>query len=159
MDRFALLPDILLNQQTVADIVKCNEKINRFGLTITAADANQLVKTRNESLINNGRIEFGGETVKSLILHFCDSPHLSQEEFAPVLHELIEIFYYFKNETLDRLSDDELITLMKKYFDGQSGGSLELLKGRELEQLARDIRSGSEQLRDPDQEAPDEEEL
>jgi len=58
------------------------------------------------------------------------------------LNELIEIFYYFKNETLDQISDDELISLMKKYFDQSCQGSVELLQNRELVALAHNIRYG-----------------
>lgn len=51
--------------------------------------------------------------------------------YVETLHELIEIFYFYKNETLDLISDDELIKFMKNSFDGKCQGSLELLSGRE----------------------------
>ena len=46
----------------------------------------------------------------------------------------------FKNETLDRMSDDDLIKFMEKSFDGQRQSSLELVNGHELERLSRRIR-------------------
>ena len=62
--------------------------------------------------------------------------------YAETLHELTEIFYFYKNETLDLMSDDELIKFMKNSFDGKCQGSLELLSERELANMARNLRYG-----------------
>jgi hypothetical protein len=62
--------------------------------------------------------------------------------YAETLHELIEMFYYYKNETLDLMSDEDLIKFMKGSFDGKCQGSLELLSGRELANMARNLRYG-----------------
>ena len=56
---------------------------------------------------------------------------------------MLETFYYYKNETLDLISDDDLIGFMKERFNGQNQGSIELLSGRELANLAGLIRCGS----------------
>ena len=32
-----------------------------------------------------------------------------------------EIFYYLKNETLDEISDIEIITILDKFYNGYSG--------------------------------------
>ena len=58
------------------------------------------------------------------------------------LVRLTEIFYRFKSETGDRLGDDELLSIMRRAFDGSCGGSVDLLEGRELDILARRVRSG-----------------
>lgn len=47
-----------------------------------------------------------------------------------------------KMETMDIVSDDELIDFMKEAFDGFCKGSLELLAGRALPMLAEHVRSG-----------------
>ena len=137
---FTLLPDLIINQQATNEIIKCNEKTSKYNLILSQKEAKELVRTRNEALTSNGRIEFGGGVINKIIMEFCDSPYLMQSDYANTLHELIETFYYFKNESMDLLSDDELISLMKKYFDDRCNGSLELLQGRELEQLAKNIR-------------------
>ena len=62
--------------------------------------------------------------------------------YEKTLHELIEIFYYYKNETLDLMNDEDLIKYMKKAFNGVCKGSLELLSGRELYNLAYNIHCG-----------------
>lgn len=139
---FMLIPIAAVNKLAIAEIMKCNEITARYGLTLSPAEARELVATRTEALNSNGRIEFAGGIINKLIIKFCDSAFLTQYNYATTLNDLIETFYYFKNETLDEISDDELIALMKKYFDQNCRGSMELLQNRELEALARNIRYG-----------------
>ncbi|MCX7614688.1 MAG: DUF6323 family protein [Clostridiales bacterium] len=151
-EQFSLLPDLIINQQATNEIIKCNEKTSKYGLVLSDKDAIELVETRNAALLSNGRIEFGGGIINKLISEFCNSPFLSQYDYANTLHELIETFYYFKNETLDQIGDDDLIIIMKKYFDDRCNGSIELLQGRELEQLAKNIRFDKKHYEDLDSE-------
>ncbi len=139
---FSLIPVAVQNQQAVVEILGCNEKTRRYGLTLSQADARQLVETRSRALISNGRVEFGGGIIDKLILKFRDSPYLFRQNYVDTLDALIETFYYFKNESLDELSDDALLDAMKTYFDHNCAGSVELLQNRELERLARNIRFG-----------------
>lgn len=46
------------------------------------------------------------------------------------------------NETLDYISNDELIEIMKEYFDNYCQGSLELLEGKVLYKIVDNIRRG-----------------
>jgi hypothetical protein len=136
-----LMPlDKLSRHLAVEEIVELNEKSSRHGLSLTHLDAAQLVEARGETLRAVGRIEIGGSTIGKLIEAFCDSSYINQQDYADTLHQLLEVFYYMKNETLDLVSDDELIGLMKAYFETRCRGSLELLKDRELERLARNLR-------------------
>jgi hypothetical protein len=132
----------LIQKQAVAEIEKCNDLTAQFGLALSHADAAALVETRALALKNNGRIEFGGGVIDKIIREFCDSPYISMHNYAGTLHELTEIFYFYKNETLDLMSDDDLIKFMKSSFDGKCQGSLELLSGRELANMARNLRYG-----------------
>lgn len=97
----------------------------------------ELTESRAEVLRAAGRIEFGGGILPKLIRAICDSPFIEQENYADVLAELQEIFYHFKNETCDRLTDDELIELMVRVFNGRAQGSAEYLAGLTAEALAR----------------------
>lgn len=132
----------LIQKQAVAEIEKCNDFTARFGLILSRADVIELVETRALSLKNNGRIEFGGGAIGRIIWEFCDSPYIYMNNYVETIHELTEMFYYYKNETLDLISDKDLIKFMKKSFDGKCQGSLELLAGRELANLARSLRYG-----------------
>ncbi len=129
----------LIQKQAISEVLKMNDETAKYGLTLTEQQAVDLVKTRSDSLKNAGRIEFSGGVIDKLILAFCDSPYITQENYEDSLHELMDIFYSFKNETLDRISDKHLISFMQKSFNGTCCGSLELLSERELPALARKL--------------------
>jgi hypothetical protein len=149
-----LLPVSLIREQAVTQIMRCNEKTTDFGLSLSQMEAMELVQTRQDALQSNGRIEFGAGVIDKLILKFCDSAYLWRQNYAQTLHELLETFYYFKSESLDLISDDELLSVMKECFENSCRGSVALLQNRELEQLARSLRFG---MSDTDrQESPDE---
>ena len=138
----ALSGDALAQRQAMSAILSCNQFSSEHGLTLTEEQAAELVETRGVSLRANGRVEFGGGVIDRLIRAFCSSPYLTAQNYAPTLHELTEIFYCCKNETLDQISDDELIRFMAQAYNGPCGGSLELLANRELAELARRLRFG-----------------
>lgn len=140
---FMLLPFSLQAEFAVAEIIRRNETSARYGLALSPDQALELVEARGAALQSAGRIELGGGIIGKLILHFCTSPYLDARNYLETLEELLETFYYFKNESLDRISDDELIEWMQRRFDGICQGSLELLQGRELERLARELREGA----------------
>ena len=132
----------LVQKLAVNEILKCNDLTINYGLALSYEQAIELTETRTYSLKTSGRIEFGGGVIKKIIDEFCDSPYISMHNYNNTLHELIEMFYYYKNETLDLISDDELIHFMHKTYDGVCQGSLELLSGRELANMALNLRSG-----------------
>lgn len=132
----------LIQKQAVEEVIQCNDLSGRFGLVLTQAQAVELVETRSFALRDSGRIEFGGGVIDKMIREFCDSPYLSSHNYAEILHELIETFYYYKNESMDLISDDDLIKFMKSSFDGVCQGSIDLLSGRELYRLAKNLRFG-----------------
>jgi len=134
--------NLLSDPTAVTQILSLNEKTEQYGLVLSSADASALVQTRNEVLSANGRIEVGSATIGKLVDAFCDSAYINQREYTAIMHALIEIFYNAKNETLDRISDDELIDFMKYSFETSCGGSLDLLAGRELNKLAENLRFG-----------------
>lgn len=134
----------LLQRQAVLEITERNEVTAAYGLILTERQAIELIETRSYSLESAGRIEFGSGVIGKLIDKFRDSPYIWQDNYVETMHDLIETFYYYKNETLDRVSDDDLIAFMKKCFDGKCRGSIELMKYRELDAMARKIRFGGD---------------
>lgn len=157
---FMLAPANIIKKQAIAEIIKCNEYTSKYGLSLTSTQALELVNTRSEALSNNGRIEFGGGIIDKLIKVFCDSSFIWQDNYEETIHQLIDTFYYYKNESLDSLSDDDLILIMKKYFETSCYGSIQLLQNRELDKIAHDIRFGIQnddsQEEDIDEEGEDE---
>ena len=112
------------------------------GLAFRSSRFRVLVEKRFETLRDTGRIEFEEGILKKLIYEFCDSPYITQDNYEDTILELQDSFYYFKNESMDLISDDELISFMKKHFDTTCQGSLEYLSGASLEELCRNTRYG-----------------
>ncbi len=114
----------------------------RYGLSLTEKQIQTLAEKRVEALAATGRVEFGHGITKMLIEAFCDSPFITQENYEDTILELLDSFYYFKNESEDRIPDDELIAIMRHNFDTICQGSLEYLSGTTLEDLCRNTRYG-----------------
>ena len=121
-------------------LLECNAATAAYGLQLTPAQAQALLDTRSGALRKTGRVELGGGILEQLILTFCDSPYLTRDNYEETLHTLVNLFYHFKNETEDRVGDAALLTYMKRAFDGQCRGSLELLAGTALPEMARKLR-------------------
>lgn len=152
--------DLFSDPTAAVQILSLNEKTEQFGLALSAADVSALIQTRAEALSANGRIEIGSATIGRLVEAFCDSGYINQRDYPAIMHSLIDIFYYYKNETLDMISDDELIEFMKDSFENRCGGSLELLFGRDLQKLAENLRFGRKDYKNmnPEPDEPDEDE-
>ena len=124
------------------EIRRCNDLNQIYGLTLTESDITELVELRGNALRSTGRVEFSGGILPKLIRAFCKSPYVDPYNYATTLAELQDAFYYFKNESEDRFSDDELIEFMANIFNGQAHGSTEVLTTISLEELCRWARNG-----------------
>ena len=131
----------LMNEQNqLAKVIQTNEYTKKFGLTLTEEQAELLVAERRESLQEQRRVEFGEGILPKLIFAFCDSPYIIQDQYVDMIGRLQDIFYLYKNESMDEATDDELIDYMKAAFDGECEGSLDHLEDTALERFARKIR-------------------
>ena len=140
-DWMLMLPEAQQNQFQL--MKQTNEYTQRFGLCLSDQDIRELMDRRRECLSEQQRIEFGTDILDKLIFAFCDSDYIYQENYADTIAKLQDIFYLYKNESLDELSDDELIDIMKNAFNGVCQGSLEYLEETYLDCFAREIRPGS----------------
>lgn len=136
MDNFLLM----LLQHEKQEILETNTYTCQFGLSLTEAEIQVLMDARNQCLKEQQRVEFGEGILKKMIYAFCDSDYIYQENYADTLVALQDIFYLYKNESMDDLTDDELIAYMRKNFDEICQGSLEYLADTCLENFARKIR-------------------
>lgn len=141
-DHFSLSPLSMQKLQTEGELRECNALTMRFGLYLTDEQIHNLVEKRFAALKDTGRVEFGQGILKALIYEFCDSPYISQDTYEETLFELLDSFYYFKNETMDAISDEELMHFMKIHFDGDCEGSIDYLNGTSLEALCRYAKGG-----------------
>ena len=127
----------------IVSIKKCNDYTNRYGLTLSDTQINDILQRRKEALIKTERLELRKGIIDKLIKEFCDSPYIDQENYVSTLNELIDIFYEYKNETMDLITDDELIKFMKKSFDGIAGGDLEYLTSTAMHRLKENLLKGT----------------
>lgn len=135
----------IFNQSSnaLSTVLKTNQYTKKFGLQLSEEEALMITEARKSSLLEQERIEFGEGIIHKLIFAFCDSPYIYQDNYVETIITLQEIFYLYKNESLDELTDDELISYMKKELEGECEGSLEHLEDTSLEAFARQIREGS----------------
>lgn len=123
---------------------ECNNYTKKFGVSLSHEEALQLLDSRKANLKQEERIEFGEGILPKIIFTFCDSPYIYQDNYVETIEVLQEIFYLYKNESLDELTDDELLSYMKECFDGKCQGDLEYLEGTCLDGFCREIRSQSQ---------------
>ena len=131
---------LMSEQNQLENVMETNRFTQKFGLSLSDEEAEILVMDRRESLHEQRRVEFGEGILPKLIFAFCDSPYIYQDNYVDTIGRLQDIFYLYKNESMDEATDDELIDFMKEQFEGECQGSLEHLKDTSLEQFARDIR-------------------
>ena len=137
------LPIMIINsstEQQVNEIIRLNEETVKYGLTLSKHEIMQIIDVRNDLLRGYGRIELGTEVINKLIKSFYNSSYIQQDMYMSTLMELQEVFYYMKNETEDNLSDDEIIEILREFFEDYCKGSIELLQGREIENFAKNQR-------------------
>jgi hypothetical protein len=142
-DNFSLFPMSFHSDNDVKELAKFNVITRNYGLSLSNTDILELLNGRKKALSDTGRIEFEGGVLGKLIQAFYGSPYLAQDTYTEILYDLQEAFYYFKNESQDMISDDEIIEHMRTYFDNYAQGSTEYLIGTSLEELCRYARDSS----------------
>ena len=129
-------------KQELERVLECNKKTEQFGLVLSQEEADRLMISRKISLGETRRVEFGEGILPRIIYAFCDSQFINQDTYADTLSELQDIFYLYKNETQDELTDDELLDFMRRQFEEICFGDLDYLRNTCLERFARSIRQG-----------------
>ena len=133
---------ILSGQNQLAKVIETNQVTEKFGLVLSEEDAKLLVNERSESLKEQKRIEYGESILPKIIYEFCDSDYISQRNYVETIGRLQDIFFLYKNEMMDEISDDELLHFMKEQFETVCYGDLEYLESTCLDVFAQAIRAG-----------------
>ncbi len=134
---------ILLQQKNqLAKVLETNEMTARYGLVLTQQDAELLAAERSRVLKRERRVEFGPGILPKVIEQFCDSDFIDQNNYVDTLLRLQEIFYLYKNEMQDEISDEELLHFMKEQFEEVCFGDLGYLEGTCLQIFAEAVRAG-----------------
>lgn len=132
----------LKKQNEISNIESCNKITSVYGLSLNVKQISNLLEKKQEILKRTGRIEFRESIIKKIIIEFSDSPYITQESYESIIHELIEIFYEYKKETMDIVTDDELIKFMKKSFDGICKGDIDYLSGTIMYEMKKEVLNG-----------------
>lgn len=124
-------------RRLTAQILALRERAISYGLVISPKDASALAEVGVEQLHEQERVEFAQSAVVKIIHKFMESGYISQSDFVETVSELIAVFYEVKEESLDVISDDDVIFAMFDCFENISNGDIELLRTRDLERLIR----------------------
>ncbi|MFG6367516.1 MAG: hypothetical protein K1W16_03665 [Lachnospiraceae bacterium] len=132
----------LLEQTQIQKVMESNQYTEQYGLTLSAQDAQILAQERKSTLMEQKRIEFGESILPRIIYEFCDSAFISQSNYVESLVRLQEIFFLYKNEMLDEISDEELLNFMKEQFEIVCFGDFDYLESTCLDLFAQAVRAG-----------------
>ena len=118
---FELIPQapsgLSANRHLKSEILSTNKKSVEYGLALSEKDAMMLVRQGKDAIALQERIEFGKSITVKLIEKFMQSSYISQNDYAETIAILLEIFYEAKEESLDVLTDEEVIDIMYDFFE------------------------------------------
>lgn len=134
--RGSFLPSLAAENErrAMAALQRAREDARGYGLILTEADAAAVVRANTDALDRTGRIEFGEPLPARLLEAFASSPYLSD---AQTLCDLTEIFYECKNAVGDGVGDGELLSCMRRAFDGRCGGAADAVADEVLAHFGR----------------------
>lgn len=133
---------LLQRQNQLAKVLETNQRAERYGLTLSEEEAGIILEERGRALKEQKRVEFGEGILPKIIDEFCDSAYLDQEHYVETLIRLQDIFYLYKNEMMDEITDDELLHFMKEQYEEICFGDLDYLESTCLSNFAQAIRAG-----------------
>ena len=133
---------VLQQKEQLSKVMGTNEITKRYGLALSEQEAQLILEEQKGALKKYRRVEFGTGIASKIIYEFCDSAYIVQNSYVDTIIRLQEIFYQYKNEMLDEITDDELLHLMKEQFELICYGELDYLEGTCLDHFAQAVRAG-----------------
>lgn len=134
--------EIMNGQTWLKQVQATNQYTEKFGLALSEKDTELLLAEKNHTLKAQRRVEFGESILPRIIYVFCDSSFITQDDYVETLTRLQTIFYRYKNEMQDEITDDELIHFMREQFETVCYGDLDYLEGTCLDIFAQAVRAG-----------------
>ncbi|MER0278888.1 DUF6323 family protein [Clostridioides difficile] len=122
------------------ELLETNEESKEYGLTLSESDVKDIITSRNYTLKGYGRIELDIKTTKQLIENIYKSQFTNINDYLETINDMQEIFYYLKNETDDKICDDEIIELLDELYEKFSG-NLDNVRG-EADEFAKAFKFG-----------------
>lgn len=103
------------------EILNLNEKSQEYGLILTPDDVDNIVKSRNHTLNSYGRIDLNMDVTKEIMEILYKSQFTDKDDYVEMINDLVEIFYFLKNETFDEISDKEIIEIIGEFYEETRG--------------------------------------
>lgn len=126
----------------LSQVQETNRYTEKYGLVLSEEDTALLLSEKNRILKTEQRVEFGQGILPRIICEFCDSAYITQEDYVETLIRLQEIFYLYKNEMQDEITDEELLNFMREQFEEVCYGDLHYLESTCLDIFAQAVRAG-----------------
>ena len=143
--KFDLSANALTERKLVNNLLQINSATQKYGLILTETIAKEIAVSRQQTLKDNDRIDFSPDPMVRLVKAFSQSYYITQDTFSEVISEMIELFYFLKNEIIDEdgneiLSDDDMISEMLIVFNDYCAGEMELMQNKGVEIIIRKYR-------------------
>ncbi len=136
-----LSPTVENCMRDAGQLMALNDQTAAWGLTLTQEEAAQVAVCRTKALHLNERIEVGLGALEKLTAVFAASGYVERSDWAELLCRVTEMFYQYKTDMEDRISDTELIAYLFYCFELECGGDPDLTEER-LDELCRGENNG-----------------
>ncbi len=133
---------LLQRENQLVKVIETNQAAEKYGLVLSEEEAGLILEERCSALKEQRRVEFGEGITPQIIYEFCDSSFIDQNNYVSTIIRLQEIFYLYKNEMQDEITDAELLHFMKEQFEDICFGDLDYLEGTCLNIFSQAIRAG-----------------
>jgi hypothetical protein len=131
-----------LNTIQKNEILQMNSESEQYGLSLSQDDVEEIIKSRNHTLQSYGRIDLNINVTKQLIENLYISQYADKDDYVELINDLQDIFYYLKNETLDEISDIEILEIIDEFYNGCSG-RIDNVQNK-VEKFAQDYKWGKD---------------
>ena len=122
------------------EILNLNEKSQMYGLSLNKEDVKEIINSRDNTLKSYGRIELDISITKMIIENLYKSQYTDKDDYVYAINDLHEVFYYLKNETLDQISDIEVVEIIDDIYNNCSG-RIDIVQEK-CEEFAKNYRWG-----------------
>lgn len=102
-------------------ILEINDKSVDYGLVLSPKDVEEVIKSRKDSLKTYGRIDLNMDITEKIMEILYTSQYTDKDDYLELINDLQDIFYYLKNETLDEISDNEILEKISEFYEKTSG--------------------------------------
>ena len=110
-----------LQEYSSKKIMNLIEDSINYGLRLTEEDVEEIMKSMDEALKRTGRIETSTNSLEKIIKFLYSSPYTDKDNYVEVIDDMVEIFYFFKSQVLDLMSDDEVIEILDEVYNDKCG--------------------------------------